>query len=25
MDNSLNRWANEPAIGIAIPLLQIHF
>ena len=25
MNKGLNRWANEPAAGIAIPLLQIRF
>ena len=25
LNNRLNRWANEPAIGLAIPLLQIRF
>ena len=25
LNNRLNRWTNEPAIGIAIPLLQIRF
>ena len=25
LNNRFNRWANEPAIGIAIPLLQIRF
>lgn len=25
LNNRFNRWANEPAIGLAIPLLQIRF
>ena len=25
MNNNLNRWANEPAAGFAMPLLQIRF
>lgn len=25
LNNRLNRWANEPAIGLAIPLFQIRF
>ena len=25
LNNRLNRWANDPAIGLAVPLLQIRF
>ena len=25
LNNRLNRWANEPAIGFAVPLLQVRF
>ena len=25
MNNNLNRWANDPAIGFAIPLVQVRF
>ena len=25
LNNRLNRWANDPAIGLALPLLQIRF
>ena len=25
LNNRFNRWANEPTIGLAIPLLQIRF
>ena len=25
LNNRLNRWANDPAIGFAVPLLQVRF